>query len=310
MSTLTSAQTELLGQLTALRAAVAATTAIASILDDHWFAAVEAKIRSNPSPGSLGVDGSGFLLNMCHPLRGVEWFEADQERFLKGHVEEIEADGRFALALCGVDPLRTFIPLLESRLAAFGQLPFKPHAVTTKLALLKASRSDPSFKNHLFEVGVLGDLALKGILRDIEDANTAVDGVIDVGGREILVEATNTVQEVIPRFTGAASLDPDIQIDQVVKKLRKKVGEGRQLALACGKPTILFLALTRMGADRHAATIAIRECFRIAEFAALSGVVISDSWRFQTTVWDEGVTPDTPLHAHERAKVSEWYQRP
>jgi len=310
MSTLTSAQVELQGQLTALRTAMTATTAIASILDDSWFTAVEAQIRSNPGPGSLGVDRSGFLLSVCHPLRGVEWFEADQERLLKGQVQEIDADGRFALRLCGVDPLRTFIPLLESRLAAFEQIPFKPHAVKAKLALLKASRFDSSFKNHLFEVGVLGDLALKGVLTDIEDASTAVDGVIDVGGREILVEATNTVQEVIPPFTGVAFLDPNIQIDQVVKKLRKKVAEGRQLALALGKPTILFLALTRLGADRHAATIAIQECFRIAEFAALSGVVLSDSWRFQTTAWHEGVTPDTPLHVHERAKVSEWYQRP
>jgi len=310
MSTLTSAQTELLGQLTALRAAVTATTAIVSILDDSWFTAVESKIRSSPSPGYLDVDGSGFLWSMRHPYRGVEWFEADQERFLKGQVDDITAYGHLMLGITGVDPLRTFIPLLESRLTAFGQLPFKPHAVKTKLAQLKVSRSDSSFKNHLFEVGVLGNLALKGVLTDIEDVNTAVDGAIDVDGREILVEATNTVQEVILPFTGVAALDPDIQIDQVVKKIRKKVAEGRQLALARGKPTILFLALTQMGADRHAATIAIQECFRNAEFAALSGVVISDSWRFQTTAWHEGVTPDTPLQAHERAKVSEWYHRP
>lgn len=273
MSILTAAQDELLGQLTALRQVVATTTTLASILDDSWFKTAEGKLRSCPTPGSLGVDPSGFFLGMCHPSRDV------------------------------------FIASLDSRLSAFRALPFKRHAVQTKLEQLQTSRSEPSFKNHLFEVGVLGDLALKGVLKDIDEDITAVDGVIDIGGQEILVEATNTVQEVIPSFTGVMFLDPNIQIEQVVEKIRKKVADGRQFALARGKPTVLFLALTRRGADRVAAEIALDESFRLPAFAGLSGVVLADSWRFHTTTWHRGAAPDTPLKDTECEKFSEWYMR-
>jgi len=273
VSMLTAAQDELLEQLTALRQVVAATTTLASILDDSWFGAAEGTLRSCPTPGSLGVDPSGFLLGMCHPLRDV------------------------------------FITWLESRLGAFRTLPFKSDTVQTKFAQLRASRSHPSFKNHLFELGVLGDLALRGVLKDIDEDITAVDGVIDVGGQEILVEATNTVQEVIPSFTGAMFLDPNIQINQVAQKIGKKVADGRQLALPRGKPTILFLALTRRGADRVAAKIALDECFRLPRFAGLSGVVLADSWRFHTTTWHRGVAPVTPLQESECEKLEEWYMR-
>jgi hypothetical protein len=95
------------------------------------------------------------------------------------------------------------------------------------------------------------------VLTDIEEDTTAVDGVIGIAGRDVLVEATNTTQQVIPDFTGVMSLDPDVQIDQVLRKIRKKVADGRQLALARGKPTVLFIALTHRGADRTAAEIAI-----------------------------------------------------
>lgn len=119
-----------------------------------------------------------------------------------------------------------------------------------------------------------------------------------LAGRPIFIEATNTTQEVIPRFTGSTrvmAVDTDCQIKQIVKKLRKKIAEGRQLALAKGSPTLLFLALTPYGADRRLAEIMVNECFRTDEFAALSGVVLSDSWKFQITSWHPGVKPDTPL---------------
>ena len=79
-------------------------------------------------------------------------------------------------------------------------LGFKPMVVQVKLAELRAARNSPSFKNHLFELSVLGDLALKKALIDIEEASTAVDGVINIDGRDVLVEATNTTQRVIPDF--------------------------------------------------------------------------------------------------------------
>jgi hypothetical protein len=306
---MTPIQQELLNQLTAIREAVGKTILLSSILDETWFDALEKEIASSSTIGVLAADRSGFLYSLHHPLRAAAWFEADQQLFLEGRVDEIDADGRLALAMCGIDPVRTFIPLVDHRLNAFAALPFKQNVVRTKLAQLRKTRSEAAFKNHLFEINVLGDLALKGVLRDIEESTTNVDGVIDLAGRQIFIEATNTAQEVLPGFIGVVSLDPNIEIDQVVKKLHKKVSEGRQLALAKAKPTLLFLALTHHRAGRNSAQIAIKECFRAEEFAALSGIVLAESWKFQITSWYPGVTPDTPLTEAEERRLCDWYAK-
>ena len=209
--------------------------------------------------------------------------------------------------------------------------------VKNKLKQLRSTRSDRPFKNHLFEINVLGDLRLKEVLCDIEESTTKVDGVIDLAGRQIFIEATNTTQEVIPRFTRTSqdiyesddglqdadgtelavicegaevmAVDTDCQFEQVEKKVHKKVAEGKQLHRAKGSPTLLFLARTYYGADRHTAEIAINECFHANEFAALSGVVLADSWKFQITSWHPGVTPDTPLTEVEEGKLRYWYAK-
>ena len=121
------------------------------------------------------------------------------------------------------------------------------------------------------------------------------------------MEATNTVQQVIPDFVGVFSVDPNVEIDQVVKKLRKKVAEGRQLAKAAGRPTLLFLARTHLGAGRESAQIAFRECFAAADFAALSGVVLSDSYKLYVTSWNNGQAPDVPLAGKEAEQLDAWY---
>ena len=309
---MTPAQQDKFNQLTAIREAVGKTTLLSSILDETWFEALEKEMANSSTTGVSAVDPSGFFDSLCHPLRGVPWFETVQERFLAGRVDEIDTDGRLALAMCGVDPVRTLLPLFDRRLKVVAELPFKQNVVETKIKQLRATRSQEDFKNHLFEINVLGDLVLKGVLRDIEESETKVDGVIDLAGRPIFIEATNTTQEVIPRFTGSTrvmAVDTDCQIKQIVKKLRKKIAEGRQLALAKGSPTLLFLALTPYGADRRLAEIMVNECFRTDEFAALSGVVLSDSWKFQITSWHPGVKPDTPLTEVEKGKLRGWYAK-
>ncbi len=194
-------------------------------------------------------------------------------------------------------------------MTAFATLQIKPDRVKAKLAELRASRAIASFKNHLFELSVLGDLALRGVLVDIEDSATGVDAACNICGRDILIEATNTVQRVIPDFVGAFFIDANREIDQVVKKLKKKVTEGRQLARAGGKPTLLFLARTHLGAGRESAQIALRECFAVAEFAALSGVVMADSWRLYVTSWHPGTSPDVPFTDAESQAFVGWYGR-
>lgn len=306
---MTPAQNDLLANLGALRRAIADTTTLKSILDGSWFEAVERDIRRDSAPHALTADPSGFLYDFCHPLRDVNWFETAQKLLVEGRLDEISEDARFAFWFAGVDPLRTVIPLLESRLQALAGFAVKPVRVRMKLAELRAARSNPSFKNHLFELGVLGDLATKNALVDIEEPATGVDGVINIDGRAILVEATNTVQQVTPNFVGVFSTDPKDEIDQVVKKLRKKVAEGRQLALANGKATLLFMARTHLGAGRESAQIALRECFGAPDFAALSGVVLADSWKLFVTSWHPGTNPDLPFTDRESQKLAAWYGR-
>jgi hypothetical protein len=64
---MSTAQTELLGNLSALRAAVGSTTTLKTILDDGWFDGIEQAIGG----GSKPADPSGFLYDFSHPLRGV-----------------------------------------------------------------------------------------------------------------------------------------------------------------------------------------------------------------------------------------------
>lgn len=313
-------QQDKFNQLKAVREAVGKTTILSSILDETWFEALEKEMANSSTTGVLAADPSGFFNSLCHPLRGAPWFEAVQELFLAGRVDEIDADGRLALAMCGVDPVRTFIPLLDHRLKAVAELPFKQTVVKNKIEHLRKIRSNKrkKFKNDLFEINVLGDLALKGVLRDIEvlpddeKSKSSVDGVIYLDKREIFIEVTDTTREVVPRFTGETrvmAVDTDCQIKQVVRKLREKIAKGRQLALAKGNPTLLFLALTTYGADRLLAEITVNECFRAHEFAGLSGVVLTDSWKFQITSWHLGVKPDTPLTEVEKGKLQGWYAK-
>ena len=304
---MTPAQTELLGNLLALRQAMTATTVLNSILDGSWFDTVERAIRTDSPSHTISADPTGFLYDFCHPLRGADWFERDQELALAGRLAEVNEDSQFVIAFAGLDPIKTMLPIIERRLGAFAALRFKREIVRVKLDELRASRAAPAFKNHLFELNVMGDLALRGVLVDIEDSATGVDGAIRIDGRDILVEATNTIQRVIPEFTGVFFGNPDVEIDQVAKKIRKKVADGRQLARASGKPTILFLARTHMGASRESADVALEECFRSPSFSALSGVVLADTYRLNVTSWRPGVAPDVPLTDKEAAQLADWY---
>ncbi len=301
------ARADLLENLAALKRVVGETSVLRQILDEEWFVEVEADIRQSPAGHPTTTDPSGVLYDFCHPLRGVEWFEADQQLLLAGRVNEIGEDGKTALFFAGVDPLVTILPKIEERLVAFEAQAATHSIVRSKLSQLKGTRSNPAFKNHLFEAAVVGDLADRGVLVDVEDGRTAVDAVMNIDGRDILVEATNTIQQVVPHFVGVFSSDPRREINQVVEKVRKKVAHGRQLALADGKPTLLFIARTRLGAGREAASIALNECFRAPEFAGLSGVVLADSWKFYATSWHSGSSPDVPFSKVEMEALAHWY---
>jgi hypothetical protein len=124
------ATAELLSNLAALRQAVLATATLATVLDNEWFDAVEAEINRTSPPRPSTTDPSGFLYDFCHPLRGVNWFEKAQQLAFEGRRGEISDDAKFALALAGLDPLRTIIPSLDARLQAFSSLTFKQFAIS------------------------------------------------------------------------------------------------------------------------------------------------------------------------------------
>jgi hypothetical protein len=302
----TATRTGLLADLAALRGAVANTATLKTILDDGWFASVERAIMEPVE--SQPADPTGILADFCHPFRGARWFEENQALAFAGRYAEISEGGKSALAFAGLDPLRKMLPKIEERLTAFAALPFKRDVVAKKLAELRAAHNNPSFKNHLFELIVLGDLALRGVLVDIEEPSASVDGVIRIDDRDILVEATNTSQQVIPYSTSRVfSVDPNVGIDQVALKVSKKVAEGKQLAKADGRPAVLFLARRYMGADRAEANIALHECFANPGFATLSGVVLSDTYRLHRTSWHPGRRPNAPLSETEAERLNAWY---
>lgn len=278
---MTPAQQNKFNEFKAIREAVGKTTFMSSIFDETWFKEALPKIINSSLPGMVAADPSLFFHSLPPPLVDAVRFEA-------------------------------VITLLDRRLKAFAALPFKQKEVRDKIEQLRKTRSKKEFLNHFFEMNVLGDLALKDVLYDIEENTTKVDGVINLAGRKIFVEATNTTQEVIPRFTGTTrvmAVNTDREIDQVVEKVHKKVAAGKQLALANGSPTVLFLARTYYGADRHSAEIAVNECFHANEFVGLSGVVLADSWKFQITSWHPGVTSDTPLAEAEERRLRDWYAK-
>ena len=68
------------------------------------------------------------------------------------------------------------------------QLPFKQKEVD-KLKQLRVTRSDEDFKNHLFEINVLGDLRLQEVLCDIEESTTKVDS--STWRRQIFIDQHN-----------------------------------------------------------------------------------------------------------------------
>lgn len=289
-----------------VRDAMLQTTVLSSILDGAWFDNLLAEIAGGCPPDQLQGDRSGFVFDFTHMLRGQAWFEEAQRRVLDGHPDQASLD---AISFTGLDHLKTVLPKLDRRLTAFSQLGFKQQVVRVKLDLLKSTRSAADFKNHLFEVAVLGDLALRGVLVDIEDQLTSSDGVIAVAGQRIVIEATHTMRDVIPRNLGPGgfSVNPDDQIDQVAKKVRKKAADGRQLALVTSHPTILFLARRHFGAGRLAADIALNECFASPDFARLSAVVVADSWRFHHTSLRPAPNPGIRLSSAAIDTLREWY---
>jgi len=291
--------------------ALSKTTFLNKIFDQEWYQTISKEIERADLSHPLQIDSALMFSELDHPLRGVPWFEEAQDLLMQGNVEQLDPDATFLLACWGLDPLKTFLPTLDERLAGFAKVPFKRDEVSRKVNELHANRFNPEFRNHVFELSVLGFFAKEGVLTDIEVAVGAgqgtVDGEISIDGRPILVEVTFTSQVLLPAGAGVYFGDANQLVNQVVGKIRRKVAEGRQLALVRGDPSILILGRNRLGADKITSRWGVKECFADPDFAKLSAVVVSDTWKLLRTQFHIAPQPNIPLSDREIETLGRWF---
>jgi len=297
-------------RLQSVYGALSKTTFLADIFDQEWYERISDEINKADLSRPFQCDSALMFFQLDHPLRGQDWFEQAQTFVELGRANELGENQKLALGLFGMDPLRTLVPILEERLESFNALPYKQEEVSRKVNELRANRFEPDFRNHVFEICVLGFFAKEGVLTDIEvlTGSSTVDGEINVDGRPILIEVTFTSQELLPPGSGIYWVDVEQFVGQVVHKIRKKAADGRQLALARGIPSLLFLGRNRLGADELTAKWGIKECFADPEFAKLSGVIVSDSWRLIATEFYVAPSPEVPFSANETRILTGWFQ--
>ena len=284
---------------------------LTSIFDKDWYQTISQEIDRADLSHPFQSDSALMFFELDHPLRGAPWFEETQQLVEQGREKELDEDQKFVIALVGLDPLRTFLPILEERLASYAKISFKQEYVSKKLKELYANRFKPDFRNHVFELSVLGFFAKEGVLTDIEvpvgTEQSTVDGEIKLNGRPILVEVTFTSQEILSPEPGVRAVDVEPLVRQVIDKVRKKVADGRQLALSRGNPSILFLGRNSLGADKVTSRWGIKECFGDSNFAKLSAVIVSDTWKLIGSEFHSGLQPEVPLSEGEIRALARWF---
>ena len=282
-------------QLESICSALEKTNTLGNILDNEWCETISKEINGFEEGSDFSSNSALMFFQLKHPLRGIEWFENAQEHIFHNRVDKLTPKEKLAISWCGLDPLKVFLPNCDDNLLALQTLSFKSEIIKKKFTQLKNRRFNSDFRNYLFELLVLGFFAKKEILTDIEPEDNMVDGVLNIDNRKILLEVTFSTKEILNDQPGVYSGDVDALIEQVIYKTRKKVDDDHQLALAVDEPTILVLGLNRLGADNTAAKIGLEECFDDPDFSKLSGVIVSDSWKFMTTRFLEAKNPEITL---------------
>src|SRR5262245_49752820 len=122
-------RTELFTALDTIFEDVSKTTHLAKILDAEWYERIKSEIATASLVPHFACDSALMFFELNHCLRGDPTFENGQELFFQGKFEGASDEQKMALGLFGFDPLRTLLPLLEERLAAFSALPFKEKEV-------------------------------------------------------------------------------------------------------------------------------------------------------------------------------------
>ncbi len=199
------------------------------------------------------------------------------------------------------------IDLIEKRLQAYFDSELSPQILRDKLNLLIKNRFSLSFFNYLFEIQALGAFAIHGMLDDIEipigTHGSSIDGLIKSDNRSIYAEVTLTSHEILSSLPGRYVAPIDDLYDQVLRKIRKKVTESRQIALVKNSPSFLIIGRNPRGADRIMSEIVINDCFDDSEFMKLSGIIVSDSWKFLCTKFYEGKNPEIKFSSKETEQI-------
>jgi len=277
------------------------------ILDKGWRDTIQKEIiQSNLEP-VFKSNKANIFFELMHWLRGADWFEEGQRLLFERKESELNDGQKMALAFLGPDPLKVLVPILEKRLNSYFTSGLNIQLLKNKFDLLIKSRFLIVFFNHIFEILVLGAFANNGLLSGIEipvgTQGSSIDGSIEIDNRPIYTEVTLTSQEILSTFPGVHTASTDDLFNQILNKIRKKVSDSRQIALVQSSPSLLVIGRNPRGADQTITEIVIKECFNDPEFHKLSGIIVSDNWRFQKATFYEGTNPEIKFSEKEIEQI-------
>lgn len=259
----------LLVQLDTIFSNVSSLKNLSQILDTTWRDTIQEEIENSDLEPVFKSNKANIFFELTHWLRGADW--------------------------------------MEKRLDAYFESRLDPQLLRCKFGLLKHNRFSTSFFNYIFEVLVLGAFATYGLLDGIEapvgTQGSCIDGLIKIDNRPIYTEVTLTSQQILSPFPGAHAASIDDLYNQVLHKITKKVTNSKQIALVHSSPSLLIIGRNSRGADKIISELVIKECFDNPEFNKLSGIIVSDSWKFLKAQFYEGTNPKIEFSSKEIEKI-------
>lgn len=297
----------LLKQLDTIFSEISKMKNLSIILDKSWRDDIQEEIiQSNLKP-VFKSNKAWMFFELVHWLRGADWFEEGQKLLFEHKESDLNDGQKMALAFSGPDPLKVLLPVLEKRLNSYFTSGLNSKLLRQKFDLLIKSRFSIAFHNYIFEILVLGAFANHGLLNGIEipvgTQGSTIDGLIEIDDRPIYAEVTLTSQEILSTFPTVHTASTDDLFNQIIYKIRKKISDSRQIALVQSSPSLLVIGRNPRGADQTITEIVIKECFNNPEFHKLSGIIVSDSWKFLKAQFYEGTNSEIKFTQKEIEQI-------
>ena len=132
---------------------------------------------------------------------------------------------------------------------------------------------------------------------------SCIDGLIKIDNRSVFTEVTLTSQEILSPFPGVHVASTEDLYNQVLHKIRKKVTDSRQIALVQSSPSLLIIGRNPRGTDQTMSELVIKDCFDNPEFHKLSGIIVSDSWKFLKAQFYKGTNPEIEFSSKEIEQI-------